>query len=175
MRAFFLSRVLREKMLLVVFVALGAGIWGASAVERVGRKVAEVRRTSTDLAEQSMWLEQREAIEQRAATAVANLDPSRTYNSVRLSAELSALASATGIGGSASSEGLRTERTPQFAVHTLQFTLRRVSWENLLQFYARLSERAPYISIEQFSLSADRTNPAQLNATLRVSSVEIAR
>jgi hypothetical protein len=175
MRAFFLSRALREKMLLVVFVALGAAIWASSVGERFAATTTAVRGTSTDLAEQQLWLERRLAIEEEAATAVANLDPSRTYNGVRLSAELSAIAGATGIGGSASSEGLRTERTPQFAVHTLQFTLRRVSWENLLQFYGRLSERAPYISIEQFSLAADRTNPALLNATLRVSSVEIAR
>jgi hypothetical protein len=175
MKTWFLTRAAREKLLLVALAVAAALIWGTRLNDRVRVVGGEVRQTNADLTEQRMWLERRESIEAEAEAAVRNLDPARTFNGVRLSAEVSAVAQGAGLGANATSGGLRTERTPQFAVHTLELNLRGVAWNNLLSFYAALSERAPYIGIEEFALTADRNNPASLNATLRVSSVEIAR
>lgn len=175
MRAFFLSRQLREKVLLVAFVALGALIWATGVLQRGVRDLREFRRARAELADQQRWLASRESIEAAAAAAIANLDSSRTFNAVRLSAEISAIANATGLGPNLTNDPPRTERTPQFSLHTLQFRLSRVPWEQLLKFYEELSERAPYINIEQFALSAERARPELLTASLRVSSVEIAR
>ena len=66
-------------------------------------------------------------------------------------------------------------RSGEFAVHTVQFVLPRADFEALKKFYLALSQRSPYIGIEQCTLSAERANPAQLNASLTVSSVEIVR
>lgn len=175
LKSLFLSRALREKVLLLLFVGFGAVIWASAVSDRARVLALDVRRASADLTEQNLWLERREAIQAEADAAVRNLDPSRTYNGVRLSAELSALATKAGVAANATSGGLDTKRTAQFAVHTIEFNLRGVAWADLLTFYAALSERAPYIGIEEFALAADRNNPANLNATLRVSSVEIAR
>ena len=70
---------------------------------------------------------------------------------------------------------LGTERTSQFAVNTVQFSLRNTDWESLKRFYLELSRRSPYIGLEQFSLTVTPGNPTLLNAMLRVSSVEIVR
>lgn len=174
MRAFFLGRHLREKILLVVFVVLGAAIWASSVSTRGEVAWRDFQRTSSDLQEQSMWLSRREEIESAAAAAVAGLDSSRTFNDVQLSAELNAIANTAGLGGNTVSDSPRTEQTPQFQVHTLQVRVNRAEWPALERFYQAISERAPYINIEQFSISADREG-RQLNATIRVSSVEIAR
>ena len=58
-------------------------------------------------------------------------------------------------------------------MHTVQFNLLKMDWDGLKRFYLELTKRSPYIGIEQFSLQAERANPAVLNASLRVSSVEI--
>lgn len=175
MKALFLSRLLREKLLLLIFVVVGAAIWASSVNTRARAMSIAVRRASADLAEQQLWIDRQQSIQAEADAAVRNLDPSKTFNGVRLSAELSALASKAGLASNATSGGLRTERTAQFAVHTIEFNLRGVEWGALLGFYEALSERAPYVGIEEFALAADRNNPANLNATLRVSSVEIAQ
>jgi hypothetical protein len=175
MKTWFLTRAPREKLLLVALALTAVVLWGSRLGEQGRASYLALRTTSGDLTEQALWLERRQAIELEADAAVRNLDPARTFNGVRLSAEVSAVAQQAGLGANATSGGLRTERTPQFAVHTLELTLRGVQWNNLLTFYAELSRRAPYIGIEEFALSADRNNPANLNATLRVSSVEIAR
>jgi hypothetical protein len=174
MKSFFLSRQLREKVLLAAFVLLVAAIWGSNLSQRAASEWRAFRQTSSDLRVQRMWLERQSEIEAAAAAAIAHLDSSRTYNEVRLSAELSAIANATGLGANASSEPGRTERTPQMAMHTLRFSLRRIDWPQFLRFYDELSKRAPYIHIQEFALNADRSG-AQLNAALVVSSVEIAR
>jgi hypothetical protein len=174
MKAFFLSRQFREKVLLVAFILLGATLWASSVLRRSSNAAREVQQTSANLREQQLWLERREQIEQAAAAAISNLDSSRTFSDLRLSAELSAIANATGVGGNARSAPGRTERTPQMAMHTLEFELQRVEWKQLYTFYQALSKRAPYINIERCSVTADRSGNL-LNAALLVSSVEIAR
>lgn len=174
MKAYFLSRQLREKVLLAALVLIGAAIWGSNLAQRASTQWRQFRQTSTDLRVQRMWLERQGEIEAAAAAAIANLDSSRTYNELRLSAELSRIANATGLGANASSEPGRTERTSQMAMHTLSFSLRRIQWDQFLRFYEELSKRAPYIHIQEFAIVADRSG-AQLDARLVVSSVEIAR
>jgi hypothetical protein len=174
MKTFFQRRVLREKLLLLAFVGLVAVVWASATGGRAADFVRAFSLVSADLKEQQLWLERRGAIEASAAAAVANLDPARSYNAVRLSAELGAVANATGLGGSTSSEALPMERTPQFAVNSVRYRITRTDWETIKRFYLELSKRAPYITIEQFTLSAERANPAQLNALLKVTAVEIS-
>jgi hypothetical protein len=172
-KAFFLSRLLREKLMLVLFVALGAVMWIASFSGRASRMWNELRATRNELAQQKQWLSSRERIETAAVQAVKNLDPAQTLDDTRLVGELSALARENNL--KFTNDTPQDERSDQFAVHTVQVTLPRADWEVLYKFYVALSHRSPYIGITQFTLAADRTNPALLNASLRVSSVEIIR
>jgi hypothetical protein len=69
----------------------------------------------------------------------------------------------------------RTQRTDDFAYHTVQVTFRRAKMPALITFYRELAKRAPYLALEQVALVADRGNPADLNATFSIFSVEVAR
>lgn len=172
-RAFFLSRLLREKLMLVLLFGLGLAMWVSSFAARGGDAWRTHRRVSTELADQREWLANRERIEAESVQAVQNLDPARTLDDTRLVGELSALAREHNLRFT--NDTPQTERSGQFAVHTVQINLQRADWEALKHFYVALARRSPYIGIEQFALSADRSNPANLNAQLRVSSVEIVR
>lgn len=174
MKAFFLSRILREKILLVAFALVGALIWLSGVSERANAKWRAIKVTSTELEVQRGWLVQRERFEREAALAIEHLDPTRSLDAVRLPGELTALARSAGLANYDVSDS-RTERTSQFAVHSVQFQARNADMGKLITFYQALSKRAPYIGLEQFSLTANRSNPSQLVATWRVTSVEIAR
>ncbi len=174
MKAFFLSRLLREKILLLAFTLLGAAIWLSGVGERVGTQVRALRMTSTDLDVQQRWLLQRERIEKEAGLAIEHLDPSRSFDSVRLQGELNTLARAAGLANYDVSDS-RTVRSSQFAVHSVQFSARNADIGALIKFYQALGQRAPYLGLEQFALASNRANPAQLTASWRVTSVEIAR
>jgi hypothetical protein len=175
MKAFFLSRHVREKVLLTTLLALGALVWLAGVARRGHLFWLQWRASAALLATQQQWLDHRADIETAAAKAIEHLDPARTFSSPRLLGELSTIADQVGVRGNTSSEILGTERTNQIAVNTVQFALRNVDLPSLLSFYAELDKRAPYIGIEQFSLTVAPGNAAQLNVMLRVSSVEIVR
>ena len=173
LRAFFLGRLLREKLMLVLFIALAALTWASSYSKRATRDWRQIRTTSNELAEQREWLNNREAIETASVQAVQNLDPAKTLDDTRVVGELSALAREHNLRFT--NDTPQTERSAQFAVHTVQITLPRAEWTSLRRFYEALSRRSPYIGIEQFALVADRANPNNLNASLRISSVEVVR
>jgi len=174
MKAFFFTRLLREKLLLVFFTALVAVVWLSAWGGRMARFWSEQRRTTSELETQQLWLNNRQQIEVAARAAVEHLDPARTFDAARLVGELGVIASGAGLTNT-SSESPRTEQTSEFAVNTVEFSIRRADYGALQRFYQELSKRAPYITIEQISLQADRSNPALLNASLRAASVEIAR
>jgi len=174
MKAFFLSRLLREKILMLGFVLIAALIWLSGVSDRVSVQWKASQVTSTDLDVQRRWLLQKERIEREAQLAIENLDPSKSLDSVRLQGELNSLARAAGLTNYDVSDS-RTSRTTQFAVHSVQFSARNADIAKLIQFYQTLSQRAPYLGLEQFALASNRANPSQLTASWRVTSVEIAR
>ena len=177
LRAFFLARLLREKILLVALVTLAVALWLSGFARRAGGFWAEASLTSEALEEQSRWVANRAAVEKAAQRAAGRFDPAQTLDGTRLLAAVSGIARDAGLRnystGSAEDAG-----TGQFAVHTLQFSVLRVPWSVLENFCAALQQRSPYIAIEQFSVAvADRgnTNVDALNVSMRVSSVEIIK
>ncbi len=175
MKAFFLSRLLREKALLFGLTAIAAVMWLSAVSTRVRGFWTQAQITSANLKEQKSWIGERERIEQDAKNAIAQLDPSRTLDSVRLQAEVDAIARGVGIVKGTSANDAQVAPGPQFSINTVRFTIVNVEWKALKRFYEELSKRAPYIGIEELAITGNRANPSQLTASLRVSSVEISR
>jgi hypothetical protein len=174
LRAFFLGRLFREKLLLCGLVLAAAAIWFSSLSARTGRFVRAERATGSTLREQGVWLANRATIESSAQVAASRLDPVRTLDTTRLLAEVSAMASDTGLKSMTSGDP-KDLSSGQFSVHTLQFNATKVDWPTLKAFYLELGKRSPYIGIEQFSVQVDRANPALLSANFQISSVEISK
>jgi hypothetical protein len=175
MKAFFLSRLFREKLILLAFILLAAAMWLSSALTRARAFAQEVSATSTELWDQKRWLARRAEVEASAKSAVQQLDPSRTYDSVRLQAELVAIAQSVGLSKDYSVDDAQVSPGTQFSLNSVRFVIRNAEWQALERFYKELSKRSPYIGIEEFSVYSNKANPSQLNAALRVTSVEIAR
>jgi hypothetical protein len=172
LKALFLSRLLTEKILLVGFLLILA-LWGFSHVLRDVRGFGyDFRNTSMILAAQKTSLDGRAETERKVKAALSQLDPAHTLDSARLQGDLNTLANAL---PNTTIDARPDEPADQFIVHSVQFSVRKVDWSTLQQFYVALSKRAPYITIEECSISADRANPAELNATMLISSVEIAK
>jgi hypothetical protein len=174
-RAFFLARFVREKLLLTGFAVLAAAIWLSSLAGRTGRFLKEVRATTASLNEQALWISSKAKIEAQAQAAAGQLDAARTLDATRLLAEVAAIANDAGLGTKSSSGESQDQSNGQFSVHTLRFSVTRADWDSIKNFYLGLQKRSPYIGIEQFSLQSDRANAAFLNASIRISSVEIAK
>jgi len=174
LRTFFLSRLLREKLLLTFFVVAAAAIWLSYLAGRANRFVRASNATSEQLKEQAVWLANRATVDAAAQAAASRLDPVRTLDTTRLLAEVAAIASESGLKNTTSGDP-KDLRSGQFALHTLQFSVTKVDWSTLKAFYLALGKRSPYIGIEQCSVQVDRANPAVLSASFQISSVEISR
>lgn len=173
MRTWFQTRTMREQLLVTGLVLMAAFTWLITALGRAQTGFADWRSSRQEFAAQDLWLERQSDIEQRAGAAVKNLDPSRTFDPTRLNSTLTTLA--TGAGLSATIDAARTERTAQFAYHTVRVTFRRAQLTALLAFYDELVKHAPYLNLESMTLQADRAAPTQLNVTLQVSATQIAQ
>lgn len=168
MKAFFTSKSLRERTLLLLFVGLAVAWWGTSALGRAARWRQEWVSVAAEQAEQDLWIKNRSTIADQAAAAAKQLDPARTLDAAQLLAELNQFS--TGLNAEIGAQ--RTERTTGFAMHSMQVNLRRTDLPGLLRFYRQLAARAPYIGIEQASLTVDRANPGLLNASIRISAFQ---
>ncbi len=171
MKAFFLSRVLREKILLLGLILIAAATWFVSATHRTTRFWNRFSETSASLKWQSELLSQQSQVEAEALAAIKYLDPSKTFDSVRLQAEIDAIARRTGLTGY-SLDPVQTERSNQISINSMPMTIRNADWTKLKDFYIELSKSAPYIGIDQF-----RINVANFkhSISMRVSSIEVAK
>ncbi len=169
MKTFFTTKSLRERMLISAFLLVGLAWWASSLLGRTRQFGQDWSAVGLDLKTQHEWLARKQEVETRLATVGRQLDPSRTLNAGQAYAEINRLAQ--GLGAEMGAQ--RTERTDNFAMHSLQVTIRRASMAALIPFYKELSARAPYLGVEQCSLSADRAAPGQLSAVFRIYSVEV--
>ena len=172
-RAYFLSRALREKLLLVAFVSIGAVWWVSAFGTRTGKFWREQRSTTVRLTEQAQWIKNKTVIDQTAAKTADRLDPTKTLNGNQLVTTVAQLANEAGLKQTSTNGNAVTTTSGQFALHSVEYTIRNVEWDPLGKFYEALLQRSPYIAVERFVLNAAPNNPAQLTLVLKVVSVEI--
>ena len=174
MKAFFLSRVLREKVLLLALVLIAALMWLTGVVGRARTFSRDHKNTTQTLREQQIILDSRAIIEARAAAAIAQLDPASTFDAIRLQAEIDTLVTAAGITNK-TIDTPRTNKTTQFSMNTTTVTLRNVDYASTTKFYEELKKRSPYIGLEKLSMQPVGGNVNQLTVQLTVFSVEVAK
>jgi hypothetical protein len=172
LRHLFLGRLLREKLLLVAFVGIGALWWLSAFADRAGAFKREAHLTTLRLAEQSQWIRNRTVIEETAQRTAGRLDPARALNGNQLVTIVAQLATEAGLKNAVSGTPA-TERSGQFAIHSSDFAINQADWEPLRKFYEALQARSPYISVERFALSATPNAAARLSLNLKVVSVEL--
>ena len=174
LKAFFLSRLMREKALLLAFVGLGAAIWLFNYVGRATSFSREYISTAATLKKQRDVIVSGPATEAAAKKAIAQLDPAKTLNATSLLATITNLAKDAHLD-SGRMEDQNDEPGPQFIMHNLRFSATKARWEDLEEFYLRIQQRSPYIVLEQCTLQADRANPLQISAVFRLRSIEVVR
>ena len=175
-KAFFLSRLMREKALLLAFVGLGAAIWLSNYSGRAAVFWRAYRNTAETLKSQRDVLASGPAIEAAAKKAITQLDPAKTLNATSLLATITNLAKEAHLD-SGRSEDQNDDSGLQFIMHNLRFSVTKANFMDLEDFYLKIQQRSPYIVLEQCILQADRTNPPQglISAVFKLRSIEVVR
>ena len=171
MKTFFNAKSIRERVLMTAFFLVAVVWWGATLLGRTNALQVAWKSTAEDVADQMNWFNNRAQVAARTAKITAQLDPNRTLNAAEAYAEINRLAQGLPLEMGAQ----HTEPTESFAMHSFQVTIRRTSLEPLLKFYRDLSQKAPYLGIDQCSISTERSAPGLVNAVFRIYSVEVLR
>lgn len=169
MKRFILQRSSREQILILLFAIMAVAWWGTSLTARVKSQYRDWQGVESERETQELWLENRDEILARVATAGETLDPSKALDSAQSFAELNQMLS--GLNAEVGSQ--RSEETEQFALHSVQVNIRRAALSDILQFYEKLSARAPYLGIDHCVLTTVSSNSDQLNANFRIYSIEV--
>ena len=115
LRAFFLGRLLREKLLLVAFALLGVLMWLSDTSKRLRAFWREQHTTTVALADQQRWLDNRKVLENAAQKAASRLDPAQTLDGTRLLAAVGTLAAEAGLRNTSSGTPTGQSPTPSTA------------------------------------------------------------
>lgn len=172
LRAFFLGRVLREKLLLVAFLGIGVVMWGSAESSRAGRFLRAKKATTEQLKEQEFWIKRKPEIEAATHQAAAQMDPAKTLDPTLLLVEVRRIANDANLKFN-SSNVTPGPNVGQFSINTLRLNIPAADWRSFATFYQHLQERAPYVAITELAMQPVRSNPAQITATMNVSSFEI--
>ncbi len=172
LKLWFLGRLLREKLLVLVLVLSGSLIWLSSASGRLTATMRGFRVADSELETQSVILGNRDAIEEAAKVAVSHLDPAKTYDATFLVSEVDKMAKRAGL--TANIAPPRTQRSPQFAMHTVQMLSPRAEMASVLRFYQELASKAPYLGLKKVTIQGDRTTPDMVRVTFDIESVELS-
>ena len=178
-KAFFLARQLREKLLLVVFVAAGVAVWVSAFSRRARVFWLAAKTANATLATQKEWLARSDSIEARTKAATAKLDSLKTYNLNSLLGVIDRLAKAE-FGNKVTVTTEPSKNSGQFATHSVTANITasntEADWKLLMyKFYPELQKLSPYVSLEEFTINtvgAGRSG-APMSVRLRVTSIEV--
>jgi preprotein translocase subunit SecF len=172
-KAFFLSRLMREKALLLALVGIIAAVWLSNFVSRASVFSREFRQTTSVLVKQRSILDRRQSAEDAAKKAIAQFDPTKTFTESSLIAAVNQLAADAELKNT-TIEALPDETTPQFVMHSIRFRITgpkdTPGFLKLRKFYLELGKKSPYIGIEQCTMG---TSAATLATEFKLSAVEI--
>jgi len=171
MRQYFDKRTQREKFLVVFMMAVALIIWGTLFLDRFSSLLQSRASLNRVIAQQQVWLDNRDIIRLRVEEGVRNLDPARTLSGNRLFVEVGSIARAHRLTPAVDSP--RTEEADVFSYNTVTVRLNRALLADLINFTSDLQGRAPYMAIEDVTIRADQTDYRQLNAVYTISSVEL--
>lgn len=171
MRHLFLSRAPRERILILLGLAVGAFLWGGAALGRANAALAAKRAADAEAEVHALWLGREAEIHREAEKVTAGLDAGKGYDAARLVAEAMALAKEAGL--SVNTDPPKTQRSGAFAVHSVQLTCRKADLPSLIAFYESLRPRAPYLALGPTSIQLERGGGGSVSARLQVTAVEL--
>ncbi|MGJ8639045.1 MAG: hypothetical protein ACSHYA_06590 [Opitutaceae bacterium] len=163
----------REKLLCLLFIVAIILIWANHWMKRTTLWNDSRKSTSVELQVQSDWLDRSDFYAEGLARALERVDPKKTYSDAQLSGKIDSLLRKAGFAAQADMDSVRTRQGEIFNDHKLRVRLSRISISQLIKINSLLKQETPYINIESVRITANRSNPEQLDVRLEVNSFDL--
>jgi len=161
----------RERTMLAALVLVGCMIW-LSALWRNWETVSnQHRKVRHELDKQAVWLGDAARFERELNETLSQLDPESTLDADALVALIDGMARQGKLKHDLGTPGTVEQKI--FLQHTLRVGIKNAPLTRLIDFERGLRTNHPYASLEDFSITANKTDPRLLNARLTVTSYEL--
>lgn len=167
----FFSLLLREQILLLLFVLIIFAVWASSLVTKWSEARTDYRRSNQSLSFQKMVLAEESNIEKQLVELQQKFDQSKTLSLFKLSERIESLTRQAEVGGDVTRPN--TEKGEVFNVNTVEVLIKSKKIGKIMVFTQLLKDQSPYISINDLKITPQKSNPNLLDARFRVSSLEL--
>ena len=172
-KAFLKKTSLREKLMILVFVAVLTLVWANSWAKRATEWNRERNTINSELEIQEQYLSRRETISTNLNQALERVEPSKTYAASRLAGEIDSLLRRVGLVQRSTIRPVKTKEGEIFNDHNLDFNLSDVSISDFIKLSNELREKVPYINLRSVSINKSRTNPEALDISYKINSFDL--
>ncbi|BET65386.1 hypothetical protein ASA1KI_03040 [Opitutales bacterium ASA1] len=172
LRAGFLARARREKILTVLFLVVLVLIWASTYLTRYKAFSLALAAERATAGAQAQWLDDQESIEGDYAAAITRLSDAALPTRSEVQAQIDALLSKHAIARYRI-DPPQTQTSDRLVFHTFSVSMERAEYSQLQAFQNELAATLPTVNLEQITLQSERSNPAQLNTRLRLVAVEL--
>jgi len=161
----------RERTMLAALVLIGFMIW-LSALWRNWEIVSnQHRKARHELDKQAVWLNDAARFERELGETLSRLDPESTLNADALVALIDGMARKGRLKHDLGTPGTVEQKI--FLQHTLRVGIKNAPLSRLIDFERSLRTNHPYAALEDFSITANKSDPRLLNARLTITSYEL--
>lgn len=161
----------RERTMLAALVLVGFMIWLSGLWRRWEAVSLLHRKAKVELGQQAVWLDNADLFKQQLEETLAELDPESTFDGAELVALIDGLAREGGVKHDLGSSTAVEQEL--FLQHTLKVGIKNAPMERLIGFERALSGHYPYAALEDFSITANKSDPRLLNARMTITAYEL--
>ena len=162
MKTYFLSRHVREKILILGLIAFAVVLWGSKLYSRTSDLRTATKKADTVLKEQADEIANLDFEEQRKDDAIRDLDPAKSYDNLKLISHITAIAEKVNLNQNGvqntNIQNTIVTKLPLMNLTKMRLQLSNVEMPDVVNFYRELANDAPYISIAQFRITTSNTN-----------------
>jgi Tfp pilus assembly protein PilO len=165
---------LRERTMLLAFVWIIILGWFGIVYRQLKTLHTEVNEVEHTLKDQTIVLNQRQTISDQLGQMLTRFDKANTIKSNDLFALVAQYASDSNlVNPSVAQQHVGQAASDIFKINTVSVHFAAASLHDLVHFASKIEARTPYLAIDDLSLTPNLINPLQLDATMRVSSLEL--
>lgn len=162
---------LREKGLFLLLISAIILSWAFRVNEQIRLSYAKHNQVRQTLKSQQLWIQNEPKIDQDLKERLTIFDRKKTYSSIQLVSKIDELARSEKLEPTLYTP-ISKEAT-NFNINTLRVNFRSIPLSSIIQFQDKLEKEAPYITLKNLKINANKQDPNLLNADFEILSFEL--
>lgn len=163
----------REKVLLTGCLWVLVLLWAVMSMKQLKRTRQRFAQTGRLAKEHALWIKSEADINEGLKKELERMDASKTFRRDRLVGKIDSIARTTSMDFDLSAP--KTQNNGIFDVHSVRINFKEARLEDLIDFYQKIRQEAPYIGLDSINIVPERLDPGLIRAQYTISSFELTQ